>query len=155
MNELFEITEITCDKKQFLPLLLVGDESEAMIDRYLDHGRLFVGYLGNTPIAVVVVTAIDADTVEVKNLAVDEKHRCKGIGHAMLRHVETIYPAKDIILGTGETPSTLRFYESCGFMPYDRIPDFFTDNYPRPIIEEGITLKDMLLLRKKNTSTHS
>lgn len=155
MNEAFEIAEITIDKKRYMSLLLIGDESEAMIDRYLDHGRLFVGFLGNTPIAVVVVTAIDADTVEVKNLAVDEKHRNKGIGHAMLRHVETIYPAKDIILGTGETPSTLRFYESCGFTPYDHIPDFFTDNYPRPIIEEGITLKDMLLLRKKNSPTPS
>lgn len=32
------ITEIKTDKKRFLPLLLLGDEEESMIDRYLSRG---------------------------------------------------------------------------------------------------------------------
>ena len=32
------ITEVDNDKEQYLSLLLIGDESETMIDRYLDSG---------------------------------------------------------------------------------------------------------------------
>lgn len=43
-NDNFIIIEIDGNKKQYLPLLLIGDESESMIDRYLDYGTLFVGF---------------------------------------------------------------------------------------------------------------
>ena len=36
------IREIADGKECFLPLLLVGDEQEDMIRRYLDCGRLFI-----------------------------------------------------------------------------------------------------------------
>lgn len=36
-----EIKEIKANKKQFLPLLLLADEQEDMIDRYLDRGTNF------------------------------------------------------------------------------------------------------------------
>ena len=41
----FTITEVDKDKKHYLPLLLIGDESEIMIDRYLESGTLYVGCL--------------------------------------------------------------------------------------------------------------
>ena len=37
-----DIVHVRSHKKIWLPLLLVGDESEAMIDRYLERGELFV-----------------------------------------------------------------------------------------------------------------
>lgn len=37
-----DIVHVRNHKKAWLPLLLVGDESEAMIDRYLERGELFV-----------------------------------------------------------------------------------------------------------------
>ena len=37
-----EIIEIKENKKQFLPLLLLADEQENMIDRYLDRGTMYV-----------------------------------------------------------------------------------------------------------------
>lgn len=67
----------------------------------------------------------------------------------MLRFVEALYPGKTIILGTGETPSTLRFYKSCGYRVSHIVPDFFSDNYPYPIIEEGVRLRDMVYLAKQ------
>lgn len=48
----FIITKVDKDKKQYLPLLLIGDESETMIDRYLDSGTLYVGLCNGKPIAV-------------------------------------------------------------------------------------------------------
>ena len=37
-----EIIEIKENKKQFLPLLLLADEQESMIDRYIDRGTMYV-----------------------------------------------------------------------------------------------------------------
>lgn len=145
----FSITEIDNDKKQYLPLLLIGDESETMIDKYLDSGTLYVGLLEGKPIAICVAVNLDSDTVEIKNLAVEAEYRRHGYGRSMLEHAELRHPNKKIILGTGETPSTLRFYESCGYSYSHRIPNFFTENYPAPIIEEGVTLRDIIYLEKQ------
>lgn len=146
----FVITEVVGDKKQYLPLLLIGDESESMIDRYIDQGILYVGFIDNEPVAVCVTIGNGAE-VEVKNLAVLPEFRCHGCGRVMLQHVEQLNRESTIILGTGETPSTLRFYNSCGYVYSHRIPNFFTDNYAYPIIEEGITLRDMIYLKKDNS----
>lgn len=148
----FTIIEAYSNKKQYLPLLIMGDESESMIDRYLDSGSLYVGLLNGKPIAVCVIVNLDSDTVEIKNLAVETEYRRYGYGRRMLEYVESQHSDKKIILGTGETPSTLRFYKSCGYFYSHRIPNFFTDNYPTPIIEEGITLCDMIYLKKKDVT---
>lgn len=37
-----EIIEITQKKKRYLPLLLLADEQESMIDRYLARGTMYV-----------------------------------------------------------------------------------------------------------------
>lgn len=148
-NAKFMITEERGDKSQYLPLLLIGDESESMIDRYLDHGKLYVGFIDDEPIAVCVTININETTIEVKNLAVLSGFRRNGYGRRMLLHIENEHPSKTIFLGTGETPSTLRFYKSCGYSYSHRIPGFFTHNYSHPIIEEGVTLCDMIYLKKR------
>ncbi len=145
----FLITKVDKDKKQYFPLLLIGDESETMIERYLDPGTLYVGLFNGKPIAVCVTLNLDPNTVEIKNLAVEDKYKRHGYGRLMLEYVESQHSNKKIILGTGETPSTLRFYKSCGYSYSHRIPDFFTDNYPAPIIEDGVTLRDMIYLEKQ------
>ena len=37
-----EIKKVISDKKEFLELLLLADEQEDMIDRYLERGDMFV-----------------------------------------------------------------------------------------------------------------
>ena len=39
-----EIKKVISDKKEFLELLLLADEQESMIDRYLERGDMFVLY---------------------------------------------------------------------------------------------------------------
>lgn len=154
MSENFIIVEIKNGKKQFLQLLLIGDESETMIDRYLQQGNLYVGILNGVPITVCVVLTIDDTTVEIKNLAVSPCFQRRGFGRLMLEYVEKVNPNKSIILGTGETPSTLRFYEKCGYRYSHRVPNFFTNNYSNPIIEEGVLLRDMIYLKKNDTKLY-
>ncbi len=153
------IRKVEDDKREFMDLLLIGDESVDMIERYIEPGSLHVGSMDNKDIAVIVVVENNDDSVEIKNLAVDAAFRRRGIGRRMLEYVENLYPDKKIILGTGETPSTLRFYQACGYRYSHRIPNFFTDNYPNPIVEEDVTLRDMVYLykdfNKNDTEEHS
>lgn len=143
-----KIRRVIENKRDYMDLLLVGDESEAMVMKYLLGGEMFVASLGDRTVALVVATE-DADgAVEINNLAVVADCRRKGIGRRMLEYVEALFPDRIIRLGTGETPSTLRFYASCGYSFSHRVPGFFTANYPEPIVEEGVTLKDMVYLSK-------
>lgn len=132
-----------------MTLLLLGDESEDMIARYLPGGRIFVGKIDGAEVAVCVVTEESDGWIEVKNLAVSPDMRRQGLGRRMLLYVESRYPGCNIRLGTGETPSTLQFYRSCGYRYSHTVADFFTANYPHPIVEEGVTLRDMIYLVKE------
>ena len=62
------ISLITVDKKRYLDLLLLGDEQESMIDRYLERGDMFVLY-DNGLKACCVVTREGEGIYEIKNIA--------------------------------------------------------------------------------------
>ena len=54
----------------------------------------------------------------------------------------------NIIVGTGDCGiSQINFYEKNGFRKYDIRKNFFIDNFEKPIFENGIQLKDMILLK--------
>jgi GNAT superfamily N-acetyltransferase len=145
-----KIEKITENKKQFLDLLLLADEQENMIDRYLPGGDLFALYDGDLK-SVCVVVPVDSETCELKNIATYEKYQGKGYGRALLKFIFDFYKDdyKTMLVGTGETPAILSFYESCGFEKSHRVKNFFTDNYDHPIFEGDIQLVDMIYLKKE------
>ncbi len=145
-----KISEITEGKLQFLPLLLMADEQEDMIARYLDRGRMYAIH-DNGLKCVCVATDDGQGMLEIKNIAVAPDCRRLGYGRTMLGFIEDTYRESHRILqvGTGDTPSTIRFYESCGFVRSHVVKGFFTDNYDHPIYEDGILLADMIYLRKR------
>ena len=61
---------IPTEKKRFLPLLLLGDEQESMIDRYLMRGTMYAADDGETAAGVMVFVRLSQDVHELKNLAV-------------------------------------------------------------------------------------
>ena len=65
-------------KQAYLPLLLLDDEQEDMIERYLDRGALYVLRENDMILAVCVVTEEGGGIFEVKNLAVAPEHQRKG-----------------------------------------------------------------------------
>lgn len=149
LTEGITIARVDGDRRPCMALLLVGDESEEMISRYLDRATLYAARLDDRLVAVCAVTDESPSLVEIKNLAVSADMRRRGFGRAMLSYVEHLNRGKTIRLGTGETPSTLRFYRGCGYRETHRVPGFFTRNYDHPIIEEGVTLRDMIYLAKQ------
>lgn len=138
------------DKKQFLDLLLLADEQESMIDRYLERGELFALY-DNGLKSICVVTGESFDTCELKNLATYEKWHGMGYGSRLIQYVSEFYrdKYKTMTVGTGDIPSTIHFYEKNGFTLSHRLRNFFTDNYDHPIFENGVQLVDMVYLKKE------
>lgn len=145
-----EIRELKGNKKQFLSLLLLADEQEDMIDRYIDKGTVYV--LDDDGIKCqCVVTDEGGGILEIKNIATEPDCQGKGYGRTLIEYVAAKYKGTYSVLqvGTGESPLTIPFYEKCGFTRSHRIENFFTDNYDHPIYEGGIQLVDMIYLQRK------
>lgn len=142
--------KIHANKKQYLDLLLLADEQESMIDRYLERGEMFV--LDNDGVKVVCVVADkDNGVCELKNIAVVPKSQRQGYGKKMIDYLITHYSGmyKQMIVGTGDVPNAIGFYQNCGFTYSHCIKNFFTENYKHPIIEDGVLLKDMIYLKRE------
>jgi len=144
-----DIKQIFKNKKRFIDLLLLADEEEEMIDRYLDRGDMFILEADGVK-GVCVVTDEDGGAFEIKNIAVAPGEQGKGYGRKLLRHILHLYKDSGTVMyvGTGDSPLTLPFYEACGFEKSHQIDNFFTDNYGAPIFEAGRQLRHMIVLKK-------
>ncbi len=144
-----EIREITQNKKQYLPLLLLADEQEDMIDRYLERGSMYI--LEDDGIKGECIVTDESGILEIKNLAVLPEYQGKGYGRALIEFVAAKYCRQfsQLQVGTGDSGLTVPFYEKCGFVRHHTVKNFFTDNYVQPIIEAGVRLVDMVYLRRR------
>ena len=118
-----KILEFRKNKKQYMELLLLADEQEDMIDKYIDRGMMF---------------------------ATNPNFQRMGYGKILIDFVITKYKNQfsTLQVGTGDSPKTIDFYLKCGFSHSHIVKNFFTDNYNHPIYEDGIQLVDMIYLRR-------
>ncbi|KEI98954.1 GNAT family acetyltransferase [Clostridium botulinum A2B3 87] len=144
-----EIKIIEENKRSFLDLLLLADEQESMIDKYLNRGEMFALYDGDLK-SICVVTNEEEGIYEIKNLATYEKYQGQGYGSRLIKFIFEYYKdnCKTMLVGTGDSPLTIPFYIHCGFKISHRVKNFFTDNYDHPIYESGVQLIDMVYLKK-------
>ena len=145
-----EIRNIKTNKKQYLRLLMLADEQEDMIGRYLERGVMYV--LEDDGVkAACVVTDESNGILELKNIAVAPDFQRKGYGKALVGFLIQTYRGQYQVLqvGTGDSPSTIPFYESCGFRRHHLVKNFFVDHYDHPIYECGVQLVDMVYLQRE------
>ena len=145
-----EIRNIKTNKKQYQRLLLLADEQEDMIDRYLERGVMYV--LEDDGVkAECVVTDEGNGILELKNIAVAPDFQRKGYGRALVTFLIQTYRGQYQVLqvGTGDSPSTIPFYESCGLRRHHLVKNFFVDHYDHPIYECGVQLGDMVYLQRE------
>ncbi|QAT62238.1 N-acetyltransferase [Acidilutibacter cellobiosedens] len=144
-----EIKQIFENKKQYIDLLLLADEQESMIDKYLERGDMFV-LCDDDLKAICVVTNEGKGIFEIKNIATVPKYQGQGYGKQLVNYLFEHYRSEcsTMLVGTGDSPATIPFYQKCGFVISHRIKDFFIDNYDHPIFEGGKRLTDMVYLKK-------
>ena len=147
------ISKVTSDYPY--ELLLLADETVESIDRYLFDSEVYVATLPGEekPAGVFCLYPVDDGTIELKNIAVSEAHQGKGLGSLILNNIDRIAREqgyREIIVGTGDCGfDQIRFYEKNGFRKYGVRENFFLDLFDEPIYENGIQLKDMVMLKKE------
>lgn len=142
------IKQVMKGKKEYIDLLLLADEQEDMIDKYLERGEMFV--LDDNGIKAECVITQEGDGIyELKNIAVLPDCQRKGYGKSLIEFLFSNYThCRTMLVGTGDVPSALTFYNKCGFRESHRIKNFFTDNYDHPMFEDGKQLIDMVYLKR-------
>ncbi|TZF94100.1 GNAT family N-acetyltransferase [Chryseobacterium panacisoli] len=148
--ENFSFNQLNSDSEIPYHLLLLADETKEAIDQYIFKSDIYLLHDGIEDVAVMALFKISDTELEIKNIAVMECYRSKGIGSILMNKAKEIAKEnhyKTLTVGTSDTGfQQIRFYEKNGFIKSGILNDFFIENYPVPIYENGLQMRDMVLL---------
>ena len=145
-----EIKRVETDKKRYLDLLLLADEQEDMVDRYLERGTMYVLEDGGVK-AECVVTDEGDGILELKNIAVAPDFQGRGYGKAMVAFLVQTYTEQHTVLqvGTGDSSSTIRFMNPAAFAGTIWSRNFSPTTTTIPSMSAGVQLVDMVYLQRE------
>ncbi|HHW30578.1 MAG TPA: GNAT family N-acetyltransferase [Clostridiaceae bacterium] len=129
-------------------LLLLADPSMEAIEDYIHRGDCYIALLDNKVVGEYVLIKTRPFTIELVNIAVDEKYQGKGIGKALV--MDAINRAREskakvIEVGTGNCSAYQHLlYQKCGFRMTWIDIDFFKKHYDEEIYENGVRCIDMI-----------
>ncbi|MEF2244623.1 GNAT family N-acetyltransferase [Paenibacillus sp. IITD108] len=133
-----------------MPLLLLADPSEKLVQQYLKSGHCLVAEENGEIVGVIVLVKKASAKMEIINVAVAEACQGKGIGKQLIKRAiqeASQLGAKTLEVGTGNSSIyQLLLYQKCGFRITEVEKDFFIKHYDEPIIENGIPCVDMIRL---------
>ena len=143
-----DIKHVVDGKQNYIPMLLIADQQVDMIEKYLDRGELYALYDPDLR-AACVLTDEGEGVFELQNIAVLPEYQRRGYGRKLVKHVvdSSKGRAKVLMVGTGDSPMTLPFYQQCGFVFSHRIKNYMADHYDQPIFEDGVQLFDKVYLK--------
>ncbi|WP_017470869.1 GNAT family N-acetyltransferase [Amphibacillus jilinensis] len=139
------------ERHDFLELLMLADESKEIVLSYIEQGELFSIKKADSVVGVVLFTFLSNNTLELKNIALKEAYRNKGLGKQIISQAEHYY--RDIgydhiiVCTANSSIANIAFYQKIGFRLIDIEKDFF-NQYPTPIYEYGILAQDKLIFSK-------
>lgn len=142
--EHIEKIEALSDKRKYWDLLMLADPDEAMVLKYLEAGEMFVLFDEARAVSEAVIAQRGDGHPELKNFATGEAHQRRGYGSKLIAFLFERYKGRPLYVGTA-FPG---LYERWGFEYAYTIPNFFTDNYPEPIIDGGRQCVDMIYYKK-------
>lgn len=147
---MIEIRLLEKDEQIPYELLLLADESIDSINKYLLKSKIYIAQKGSEIIGIFCLYKNNETDIELKNIAIKEKYQRLGYGTTLIDFIKTEVKKnfKTLIVGTADVGfRQIKFYEKNGFIKFDVRKNFFLENYPEPIIENGERLKDMILLK--------
>lgn len=133
-------------------LLLLADPEWSLIEQYLVGADCYGYRQDQQVVGIVVLTWIAEGVREIKNIAVDPAYQHRGIAKALLataiKRCQQESTCREVQIGTGNSSlRQLSIYQHAGFDLFDVWVNFFVDNYPGPIFEDGLQCKSMVRLR--------
>ncbi|HQW83013.1 MAG TPA: GNAT family N-acetyltransferase [Ferruginibacter sp.] len=145
------IRKINTGEKVPFSLLLLSDDTVDAINNNLTGGELYIATIQEKIAGAFILKLIETDTIEIKNIAVDEAVQGNGIGSILLQYIIESTKArklKSLIVGTcDQCNKEIRFYQKSGFKIFSIKKNFFIDNYTNPIYENDVQIRDMVMLQ--------
>ncbi|MGH3824355.1 MAG: GNAT family N-acetyltransferase [Pseudonocardiaceae bacterium] len=143
----------TGSRDELRPLFEMAEDSPAQLDSYLGLGRVLVALCGGEVIGhLQLVSTPRPGEAEIKNMAVKEGHRGRGVGGRLVSAAVDLMVAESggvLLVATAAADiGNLRFYQRCGFRMRCVERDAFTaaSGYPPGICIDGIELRDRVWL---------
>ncbi len=137
-------------------LLLSADPSQSLIDSYLKTGTAFAASDSRGLIGVLVLLPRANQILEIANLAVTPSRQRQGYGKALLefaRQWASDHGYHMLRVATGTTSFTqLYLYQRQGYRVVAVEADYFTTHYNHDIMENGLKLRDRLVLTRRVVS---
>jgi GNAT superfamily N-acetyltransferase len=137
------IEPYTGDREALRPLFELAEDSRAELDAYLHAGVVLVARDGEE-----IVGHLQLVDDEIKNMAVLESHRGRGVGRALVGAAIARAPGPLRVATAAADTGNLRFYQRLGFRMRAIERDAFTpaNGYPPGLEVDGIALRDRVWL---------
>jgi len=136
-------------------LLLDADPSRTRVESYLTDDYTRIAKYDDRVVGVYALARHEPTVFELMNIAVAPDCQGTGLGRWLLGHAIGLAESKGarvVEVGTGNSSfDALRFYQRAGFRIVGVWPNYFLDNYPEPIVEDGLPCVDMIRLRLELT----
>jgi lactoylglutathione lyase len=130
-----------------------AEDSAQQLDAYLDAGEVLIALAGDRVVGHLQLTeTVDADTTEIRNMAVDAAHRGRGIGRTLVRAAIDRTRAQGrstlVVATAAADVGNLRFYQRAGFRMRSIERDAFSPGtgYAPETLIDGVELRDRVWL---------
>lgn len=133
-------------------LFEAAEDSTAELNCYIGAGEVLVANASDRVVGHLQLIDDDADTSEIKNMAVEAAYRGRGIGRSLIDAAIDVARAKGhstlAVATAAADVGNLRFYQRVGFRMRAVERDAFTPivGYPAGMLVDGIQLRDRVWL---------
>lgn len=140
---MIEIKQIY-EKEKYMNLILEADPEKEIVEKYIKEADMYGLFKQDEILAEIIITKVDNNICELKNIATMEKARGKGYGKKLIQYIMPIYANKYKKMIVGTTQNNIPFYVKCGFDKYYKTEyNFFVDNYTEEVWDEDLHCIDM------------
>ena len=147
--ENLQIKKVQNNKENYMELLLEADPDENVVNKYIQTGDLYVIKSEEKVLAEIVITKVDEETCELKNIATLAEARGKGLAGILIEYVFNEYKSKYKRMIVGTTENMIPFYVLNGFNKYYKtVKNFFVDNYSEEVWDGDLQCIDMYYYSK-------
>lgn len=130
---MLEIRQVE-NKEKYLDLLLEADPDKEVVEKYIKDADMYGLFDNDRILAEIIITKVDNNICELKNIATTEESRGKGYGKKLIQYVATLYKSKYMKMIVGTTQNNIPFYVKCGFDKYYKTEyNFFINNYTEEV----------------------
>lgn len=145
-----KIEKVESNKEKYMNLLLEADPEAEVVKQYISKGDMYIGKEGNKVVCEILITKVNNEECELKNIATLQEYRGKGYAKELIKYVFEKYhnQYKRMIVGT--TENMIPFYVLNGFTKYHHtVKNFFIDNYSEKIYDGDLQCIDMYYYYKE------